>query len=54
MTADPQLIEQARSADPDARQKAAYLVAQESRGEGRMRVGLSTALEIALSSRQSK
>ncbi len=26
-TADPQLIEQARSADPDARQKAAYLVA---------------------------
>jgi len=28
MTADPQLIEQARSADPDARQKAAYLVAQ--------------------------
>jgi HEAT repeat protein len=28
MTADPQLVEQARSADPDARQKAAYLVAQ--------------------------
>ncbi len=28
MTADPQLIEQARSADPDARQKAAVLVAQ--------------------------
>jgi HEAT repeat protein len=28
MTADPQLIEQARSSDPDARQKAAYLVAQ--------------------------
>jgi HEAT repeat protein len=28
MTADPLLIEQARSADPDARQKAAYLVAQ--------------------------
>jgi HEAT repeat protein len=28
MTADPQIIEQARSADPDARQKAAYLVAQ--------------------------
>ncbi|HEV8432241.1 MAG TPA: HEAT repeat domain-containing protein [Thermoanaerobaculia bacterium] len=28
MSADPQLIEQARSADPDARQKAAYLVAQ--------------------------
>ncbi len=28
MTADPQLIEQARSADPDARQKAAYLVSQ--------------------------
>ena len=27
MSADPQLIEQARSADPDARQKAAYLVA---------------------------
>jgi HEAT repeat protein len=27
MNADPQLIEQARSADPDARQKAAYLVA---------------------------
>src|SRR5437764_11234935 len=26
-TADPQLIEQARSADPDARQNAAYLVA---------------------------
>lgn len=28
MTADPQILEQARSADPDARQKAAYLVAQ--------------------------
>lgn len=28
MTADPQLIEQARSPDPDARQKAAFLVAQ--------------------------
>ncbi|HEY2325530.1 MAG TPA: HEAT repeat domain-containing protein [Thermoanaerobaculia bacterium] len=28
MSADPQLIEQARSTDPDARQKAAYLVAQ--------------------------
>jgi HEAT repeat protein len=28
MTADPQIIEQARSADPDARQKAAALVAQ--------------------------
>lgn len=28
MTADPQIIEQARSADPDARQKAAFLVAQ--------------------------
>ena len=27
MNADPLLIEQARSADPDARQKAAYLVA---------------------------
>ena len=27
MNADPQLIEQARSTDPDARQKAAYLVA---------------------------
>ncbi|HUP59799.1 MAG TPA: HEAT repeat domain-containing protein [Thermoanaerobaculia bacterium] len=27
MTADPQIIEQARSSDPDARQKAAYLVA---------------------------
>ncbi|MEK6372914.1 MAG: HEAT repeat domain-containing protein [Acidobacteriota bacterium] len=27
MNADPQLIEQARSSDPDARQKAAYLVA---------------------------
>src|SRR5258705_4690528 len=27
MSADPQLIEQARSSDPDARQKAAYLVA---------------------------
>jgi HEAT repeat protein len=26
MTADPQIIEQARSADPDARQKAAFLV----------------------------
>ncbi|HXG57743.1 MAG TPA: HEAT repeat domain-containing protein [Thermoanaerobaculia bacterium] len=30
MTADPHLIEQARSADPDARQKAAYMVAQSS------------------------
>ena len=30
MTADPQIIEQARSADPDARQKAAYLVAQQT------------------------
>ncbi|MCU1246037.1 MAG: hypothetical protein JWN02_1947, partial [Acidobacteria bacterium] len=30
MTADPQLLEQARSADPDARQKAALLVAQTS------------------------
>lgn len=28
MTADQQIIEQARSADPDARQKAAFLVAQ--------------------------
>ena len=28
MTADPQIVEQARSADPDARQKAAFLVAQ--------------------------
>jgi len=28
MTADPHIIEQARSADPDARQKAAFLVAQ--------------------------
>jgi len=28
MTADPEIIEQARSADPDARQKAAALVAQ--------------------------
>lgn len=28
MSADPQLIEQARSSDPDARQRAAYLVAQ--------------------------
>lgn len=28
MSADPQIIEQARSADPDARQKAAFLVAQ--------------------------
>ena len=28
MTADPQIIEQARSADPDARHKAASLVAQ--------------------------
>ena len=28
MTADPQIIEQARSSDPDARQKAAALVAQ--------------------------
>ena len=27
MTSDPQIIEQARSADPDARQKAAFLVA---------------------------
>src|SRR5205085_8829309 len=26
MSADPQLIQQARSSDPDARQKAAYLV----------------------------
>src|SRR5438105_15933166 len=26
MTADPQLLEQARSSDPDARQKAAYAV----------------------------
>src|SRR5207247_11138137 len=26
MTADPHLIQQARSSDPDARQKAAYLV----------------------------
>src|SRR5919106_469955 len=32
MTADPQIIEQARSADPDARQKAAYLVAQQTTG----------------------
>ncbi|HEX2061165.1 MAG TPA: HEAT repeat domain-containing protein, partial [Thermoanaerobaculia bacterium] len=32
MTADPQIIEQARSADPDARQKAAYLVAQTTSG----------------------
>lgn len=30
MTADPQLLEQARSTDPDARQKAAVLVAQSS------------------------
>lgn len=30
MTADPQIIEQARSADPDARQKAAMLVSQTS------------------------
>src|SRR5436853_2533424 len=28
MSADPQLVEQARSADPDARQKAAYQVSQ--------------------------
>jgi HEAT repeat protein len=28
MTSDPQIVEQARSADPDARQKAAFLVAQ--------------------------
>ena len=32
MTADPQIIEQARSADPDARQKAAFLVAQSATG----------------------
>lgn len=32
MTADPQIIEQARSADPDARQKAAFLVAQTATG----------------------
>ncbi len=32
MTADPQIIEQARSADPDARQKAAFLVAQSTTG----------------------
>ena len=30
MTADSELLEQARSSDPDARQKAAYLVAQSS------------------------
>ena len=32
MTADPHIIEQARSADPDARQKAAFLVAQSTTG----------------------
>ncbi|HUR83020.1 MAG TPA: HEAT repeat domain-containing protein [Thermoanaerobaculia bacterium] len=32
MTADPQIIEQARSADPDARQRAAFLVAQSATG----------------------
>jgi HEAT repeat protein len=32
VTADPQLIEQARSADPDARQKAAYLVSHSADG----------------------
>ena len=32
MTSDPLIIEQARSADPDARQKAAYLVAQSATG----------------------
>ncbi len=32
MTADPQIIEQARSSDPDARQKAAFLVAQSATG----------------------
>src|SRR5437016_13969135 len=32
MNADPMLIEQARSADPDARQKAAYLVAHATDG----------------------
>ncbi|HVG24957.1 MAG TPA: HEAT repeat domain-containing protein, partial [Thermoanaerobaculia bacterium] len=32
MTADPQIIEQARSADPDARQKAAFVVAQSATG----------------------
>jgi HEAT repeat protein len=32
MSADPQIIEQARSADPDARQKAAFLVAQSATG----------------------
>ncbi len=32
MNADPQIIEQARSADPDARQKAAFLVAQSTTG----------------------
>src|SRR5215475_6449170 len=32
MNADPQLIEQARSADPDARQKAAYAVAHATDG----------------------
>src|SRR6185369_13885202 len=30
MSVDPQLIEQARSSDPDARQKAAYLVSHSS------------------------
>jgi HEAT repeat protein len=33
MTADSQIIEQARSADPDARQKAAFLVAQSTSGK---------------------
>lgn len=32
MTSDPLIIEQARSADPDARQKAAFLVAQSATG----------------------
>jgi HEAT repeat protein len=32
MNADPQLVEQARSSDPDARQKAAYLVAHATDG----------------------
>jgi HEAT repeat protein len=32
MTADPQIVEQARSADPDARQKAAFLVSQSTTG----------------------
>jgi HEAT repeat protein len=32
MTADPQIIEQARSSDPDARQKAAFVVAQSASG----------------------